>query len=351
MYDLEIFPNYLLISFYDPEAKTVDDFEHFGSDAFQDVRPLSQYIKTLDTVIGFNNQAYDNPVIKTFLGTATIREAKRISDNIIAREHGGKKEYLTKQDYDVLGILDRKASLKLFEARMGLEKVLESKIPFDKDITEDQTEEIKAYCHHDILATFSLWQHKTTQDKLRAKAKVSEVYGQNLTSSSESEIASAVISSEIKKAAGLDKYASMKEFCKPCFDFYGRDVINPEIAFETEPLQKALEAAKAFHFTKESFEGRKRFYYKLEIAGIQVNIAQGGLHSIGKRAIIPALNEGESIIDNDVSSYYPNVVLQEKIAPEGFEKAFLELYAEILASRMAAKKAGDKWLSDCQKIY
>jgi hypothetical protein len=349
IFDIELFPNYLLASFYNPDSKKFDDFEYFGENIRQDVASLAGYIKTLDTLIGFNNLSYDNAVLKYFLKTRSIKAAKELSDAII-KAKWRKPEYLTANDYDVLGILDRDAKLKLFEARIGLTKVLESPIPFENALTENEATEIKSYCHNDILATWELWQHRTTQEKFRVKSKVSEVYEQNLTSSSESEIASMVLQAEIKKFLGLNKFVSLKEYSKTCFDFLGSDVINPDILFETPALQSALQAAKAFHFTQESFKRKKGFIHKLNISGIQVNIGQGGLHSIGKRAIILDLKPGEAIIDCDVSSYYPNIIVEEQIAPDGLENAFLTVYNKILASRMVAKKAGDKAKSNVFKI-
>jgi len=358
IYDLEIFPNLFLAVFLDPETKTFDTFEYFGDpDKIQDTAPLELYLASITTLIGFNSQGFDNKVIKEFLKKKTIRSAKAMSDGIIGGQGGEdgrreKPERLVENDIDVLGVLDRKGGLKLFAARIGFHKILECACPFGQDISETDRAEVIEYCKNDVLATLALWQHKATQGKYRSKTTVSEVYQMPLQSSTEAEIGSAVIASEIKRERGIEQYASLQQFCSPVFDFYGKDVINPAITFDTPALQTALQSAKDFHFTKASVEGRgaSRFHHSLEVGGIKINIGQGGLHSIGKSAIILELKDDERLIDHDVASFYPNMLVAENIAPGKLVAEFFHVYIKIKESRMAAKKAGDKPRADCEKI-
>jgi hypothetical protein len=344
VFDIEIFPNYMLVCFYNPATATFDDFEFCGREKKQDTGKLQAYIKTIDVCIGFNNLQFDNHVLKALLMGKDVKAAKAKSDDIIAGKAGRKNERLAPKDLDVLGILDRKGSLKIFECRLGLPRVLESPIGFDSEITPRTANAIKDYCHADILATWALWSNKTTQDKAKVKAQASEVYGQPLTSATESEIASMVLQAEIKKILGLDTFSRMDKFRKPCEIFSGSEIINQAICFEKPELQKLLAEAVAFRFGQDYFKA------SFAMAGLTINIGQGGMHSVGKTAIITSLSDGQAIIDHDVSSYYPNIIMAEGIAPEGLENAFLTVYQSILASRLSAKKAGDKATANCYKI-
>lgn len=344
VFDIEIFPNYMLVCFYDPATATFDDFEFCGREKKQDTGTLQAYIKNIDVCIGFNNLQFDNHVLKALMLAKDVKTAKAKSDDIIAGNAGRKNERLAPKDLDVLGILDRKGSLKIFECRLGLPRVLESPIGFDSEITPRTAKAVKDYCHTDILATWALWNDKTTQDKAKVKAQASEVYGQPLTSASESEIASMVLQAEIKKLLGLDTFSRMDQFRKPCENFCGSEIINQTIRFEKPELQELLAKAAAFRFGQDYFKA------SLAMAGLTINIGQGGMHSVGKTAIITSLADGQAIIDHDVSSYYPNIIMAEGIAPEGLETAFLTVYRSILASRLTAKKAGDKATANCYKI-
>jgi len=56
------------------------------------------------------------------------------------------------------------------------------------------------------------------------------------------------------------------------------------------------------------------------------------------------------ILDEDVVSYYPNIILQQGLYPETMGKAFLKVYGDIVKERIAAKAAGDKVKADSLKI-
>jgi hypothetical protein len=51
-----------------------------------------------------------------------------------------------------------------------------------------------------------------------------------------------------------------------------------------------------------------------------------------------------------VASYYPNIILQQKLAPDSLGKPFLDVYQTILDRRIKAKRAGDKVTAETLKI-
>jgi DNA polymerase elongation subunit (family B) len=44
------------------------------------------------------------------------------------------------------------------------------------------------------------------------------------------------------------------------------------------------------------------------------------------------------LFDLDVASYYPNIILQQQLAPESMGKPFLDVYKSIVDRRIKAKK-------------
>jgi hypothetical protein len=75
----------------------------------------------------------------------------------------------------------------------------------------------------------------------------------------------------------------------------------------------------------------------------------GGLHSKEKRAIHVADDEYE-ITDNDVTSYYPSLIIQQGMYPPNIGPAFLQVFKRIVDRRIAAKRAGDKATAETLKI-
>ena len=358
LYDIEVFPNYLLVSFMATDSKEFTDFEYWGATETQDIKGLCSFLKTVATLIGFNNRNFDNAVAKEFLRAKTVIAAKKLADEIINSNDWDGKTYrqptiLAKTDIDVLGVLDKNASLKVYECRLGLDQVLECNEPFEQDLAREKSGKVKKYCHHDNSSTWDLWQHPVTQDKYKIKRQIAELYQQDFASRTESEIGSLVIASELKQRAQLDPSARMNSYRKPCLRFLGSEIIQPTITFTTPILQALLTEVKQhqFIYTEKAEKNKaQKFEQKINLAGLVLNFAEGGLHSLDKRAIITNLKPGEALLDFDVSSYYPNIILQEQIAPEGLETAFLAAYQEMVTKRIAAKKAGDKATASCYKI-
>jgi hypothetical protein len=82
----------------------------------------------------------------------------------------------------------------------------------------------------------------------------------------------------------------------------------------------------------------------------EYSLGIGGLHSTEKhRAIVT--NQEELLIDVDVVSYYPSIILNNKYAPQQFDRnEFIEFYQKIYDGRLEAKRNGDIHKSQIYKI-
>lgn len=347
-YDIEVFPNYLLISFLDINTQQYKDFEYFTGSR-HNIENLWEYLSSIDTLIGFNSLYYDNVILNKFLKTGSVEAVKELNDDIIIRKQYNRNatelDIPSCKSLDVMGILDRKSSLKHYQAFMNLPTILESPISFEMPITQEEIPKVKYYCHYDVWSTYKLFSDPVTQDKLRAKNKLQEVYDLRNISDSESFLSSIILSQEIKKVLGINGRTSLRGYVSPTVEFYGKDIINPDIKFELPELQQALLNAKEFLFSSKT-----KFELEIKLQDFILKIGQGGMHSIGKTAIITKLSPGEYIIDNDVSSFYPATILLEDIAPEGIKEAFLQVYKKIVDDRLEAKRTGDKARANCEKI-
>ena len=75
----------------------------------------------------------------------------------------------------------------------------------------------------------------------------------------------------------------------------------------------------------------------------------GGLHSTEKGQTVRA-GDGHFLCDFDVASYYPNIILQQRVEPLNMTGHFLPVYQSIVDRRLLAKRSGDKATADTLKI-
>jgi len=75
----------------------------------------------------------------------------------------------------------------------------------------------------------------------------------------------------------------------------------------------------------------------------------GGLHSLdGPGAWVP--DEDEELLDIDVDSFYPRVILSNGLYPRHWGPVFLEIYEDLVNRRLKAKRSGDMTTADVLKI-
>ena len=161
-------------------------------------------------------------------------------------------------------------------------------------------------------------------------------YGMDLRSKSDAQIAETVIKSELYKK-------TRKNYKKPLlpkdFSFKYKD---PEIVnFKSEYLKGLFERILKTRFKVGSNgsvlmpEWLKN--EKVMVDGVRYQMGIGGLHSCEKsQYVVP--NDDELLFEQDVASYYPNIIMQQGLAPDSLGKPFLDVYETIVERRLASKK-------------
>jgi len=354
VYDIEVFPNFFLLCLYDLQASQFHTFSFLESFTILDTTSLENrlkyYIEREYLFVGFNNLSYDNPVLKTFLKTKSIREAKERSDDII--ERGNKvRVRLFPYELDLLQILDRKFSLKEAQCRLGLERIIqEEKEKFQESILIEEQERIIEYCKHDCYSTGLLFLYteegkEVTIEKALVKLELASEFLLEDFNYTESRLAEIIFSKAIRKEC--PGYIP-----KPTLEAYGHHLVSKDISFQTEKFKKIHEYVLSFYFQYEE-ENKVRLLgiYKgsIELQNLTINIGIGGLHSVDYSCI--EFSDGEQeVINVDVSSYYPSTIIKESISPVGIEHVFLKSYRNTLRDRLNAKKGGEKSKANSYKI-
>ena len=350
--DTEIYTNYFLFAAKCVETGKVIHLELY-EDHPLDLAVLSNIMRK-NTTISFNGNNFDLPIIVAALCGWNNKHIKRLCDSIIG---SNRSAYRTYQDnnlpcpkwahIDLIEVAPGMSSLKIYGGRLHSKKLQDLPIEPSALILPEQREELRNYCENDLQTTQELYQALIPQITLRES--MTEQYGMDLRSKSDAQIAETVISSELQKITG--KKPSRPTVADDA-KFYYQD---PEIiSFKSEQLNNILARVIKEPF-KLGINGALVLpdWLKKEdikIGGRKYQMGIGGLHSCEKSQYIPH-KEGWFTCDFDVASYYPSIILQQKLAPKSMGKPFLKLYKSFVTERLEAKKSGDKVTADVLKIF
>ncbi|MDX1486596.1 MAG: hypothetical protein R3268_00240 [Acidiferrobacterales bacterium] len=350
--DTEIYRDYLLISFKDPSTQKVRHFEAYEGKEL-DRRTVSGLMRSYLTV-SFNGNGFDLPLIAFALTGASVSSLKAMADRIIMSKTPAWRilrdaELSIPRAWDHIDLMEvapGQASLKIYGGRLGAARMQDLPIEPDASISPEQRDLMRRYCENDLDTTALLYEALAKPLKLRGE--MSQEYGLDLRSKSDAQIAETVIKSELSNLSG-------KTYRAPKLPSdYGFRYRDPGvIAFESEQLQKVYADIRRHRFTL-SDNGSVQMpdwlkATKLKIGDAEYQMGIGGLHSCEKRQYVKR-DDGMVLSDWDVASYYPNIILQQQLAPETLGRDFLRVYGSIVKRRLAAKAAGDKSTADTLKI-
>lgn len=353
VFDCETYRNYFLFA-----AKMIGSDKtvlvEMHNDQLSDPKGRELMLKIMSKYVSvsFNGNNYDLAIMVAFLQGYTNSQLKDLSDDIILKPDPtwkickDRKIHIPKSwdHIDLFEVSPGKASLKIYGGRLGAPKMQDLPIEPDHIISDDNAQVLRDYCGNDLDVTERLHQALVKQIDLRVE--MSKEYGMDLRSKSDAQIAETVIKSEYKKVTGDTAYKpdiSLDEFYykPPAF-----------VKYRSKYMQDILQ-----HIIDTPFEiggngavqlpqWLKKERIMLDDVPYQMGI--GGLHSCEKKQLVLA---GDKILcDMDVASYYPNIILEQQLAPPSMGKHFIDVYQSIVKRRIAAKRAGDKVTADTLKI-
>jgi len=352
--DIEVYRNYFLALFMNDDLKT-KRFEIFNNDdSGFDADKILQIITAKDIELGtFNGNSYDIPILTFALFNPNTAEIKRASDRIIERNVRPwtfyRDEGLKEPDInhvDIIDVAPGMVGLKLYGGRMNTKRLQELPIDPSATITPEQVPLLRGYCKNDNLLTRELFDTLSKQIELRRS--MSAEYGVDLRSKSDAQIAEAVLKAEFSRLTG-----DLPPKTVPDYDSFFYDP-PAYVRFSTPQLQSVLEVVKDAEMVLNNDTGhvimpKEIANLKIQIGGSSYKIGIGGLHS-QESETTHYTDEENILIDRDVESYYPRMMLNMNMRPGGFGAHFNTVYGKILDERLAAKHAGDKVKSDSLKI-
>lgn len=308
-------------------------------------------------VITFNGNGYDIPMILSAMTPGiTNEELKRRSDDLIQlrvppwvfmeAHRLSIPEFFDHIDLQQVNPgAPTMPSLKLCGGRLHSQTIQDLPIDVAATLTPQQIDQIRAYHGNDLALTTDMYQELLPQIDIREH--MSEQYGVDLRSKSDAQIAEAVIKVELERRTRRKVYRPKGEI-EPF-----RYKVPSYIRFESQELRELLSRIRRIDFEVDDGGAvvMPKFLSErnIVIGGSTYRMGIGGLHSTEESTtVIP--DADHLLLDRDVTSYYPSIIITQGLYPAHLGPAFLDVYREIFKVRLAAKAAGNKNVAESLKI-
>lgn len=365
IYDIETMKELFLIVLYDVETSEYHSFQ------------VSTFTNNLDRLmlflenhkdyyyVGYNNMRFDSQVVEYIYRTyenwhdlsgleITGKIHQFAQDTIDDANYEVFPKYseamLSFKQIDLFKInhydnKNRRVSLKRLEFEMDFENIEEMPIHHTKtDMSIEEIELTIEYCYNDVDATYEFFKITTgncehplykKNNQIQLRDDIQQEFGIKCLNYSDSKIGDEIV----KKYYSEEKKISIKEIPNKGFfrkNIKVKDCIAPYVTFKTKQL-------KNFH---KEIKGRvlsvkDEFVESIVFNGLEYTFAKGGLHSVNLPNIFEADDEHE-IIDWDVSSYYPAIIINNGKYPFHLGKEFLIGYKKLFNKRLELKPFAKK---------
>ena len=365
IYDIETMQELFLIGIYDPENKKYHEFE-----VSKNKNQLDAFIRFSEIYrdhywVGYNNLRFDSQVVEWIIRShehwhelSALEVCAIIAQKAADVIHDAnydvfpeyREEWLTLKQIDIFKInhydnKNRMVSLKRLEFELDLENIEEMPIHHSKtNMTDEEIQLTKDYCKNDVMATYEFYKVTTGNcehplykgnNQIELRLDIQEEFGIPCLNYSDSKIGDEMIKKfycqekNIQPADIIKKGTFRKEVpVKDCIAHY--------VTFQTPELQEFLTRVKKIKLgLQDDFKEEIHFYDNV------YSFMKGGLHTENKPKIFEA-DEDHLIIDWDVSSYYPAIIINNGKYPAHLGKEFLRGYTHMYEKRLELKPLAKK---------
>jgi len=347
--DIEIYRNYLLIAFMDVATGKIVSFEKSDRSDL-DYDRIRTIMRTC-SIVTFNGASFDIPLIYLALGGASVAEIKAAADRIInerlrwwdaPRELG----VFIPRDLDHVDLIEPNPAvmqgLKVLNGRLHGPRMQDLPYPPDAVLAHDEMDLVTEYCGNDLDATARLF--RALEEPLALRAELSDEYGVDFMSKSDSQIGEGIVKKIYEKNTGSRpprptvRRGHTFRYTPPKF-----------LNFRNPQLRDLLSRIQDTDFRVKA-DGKVDLpswlkNTKINIGGTEFAMGIGGLHSTESNRAVHA-DEHNAMVDVDVTGFYPQIIINSKMYPPAIGPAFCDIYASIKRERDTLKpKLKDKTLS------
>lgn len=349
--DVECYVNFFVVCF-----KRFSDGRRLAFERSQrselDVAAVERVMRSV--TISFNGLSYDLPMIYLALAGADTAKLKVASDRIVSgnmrpwnveRDIGARVPHLNHVDLMEPNPSVRQG-LKTLHARLHGRYLVDLPYPPDAVLTLEQMNHTTLYCHNDLDATEGLYRAMREPLELRV-ALTKTVGGIDLRSRSDAQVGETIVKYRVERATGRRPPSK-----PPPFDPTFRYEVPDFIKFSDQRLTRLLGDLRSteFRMTGDKVATPPVLTdLRVKLGSMEYSVGIGGLHSTeAHRAVLE--DAEHALLDVDVASQYPNIIMKLGIYPKALGPAFLDVYGELIRDRMAAKASGDRAMADGGKI-
>ena len=227
------------------------------------------------------------------------------------------------------------SSLKWIQYSMDWDNIIDMPIEHTTNIdNQEQLDLIIKYCINDVESTKEIFSRSKPLIALRKN--LTNEYNINLYNASEPRISKELFAYYLSKELGIPKY-DLKKLRTFRNVIKIKDLILDYIKFETPEFNNLLEKFKTVEINPNQTKGG--FKYNVKYKGVKTHFGLGGAHG----AMEPGVYESDDenvIMSSDVTSFYPNLAIMNKISPAHLDKkAFCHLYEWFFTERKKIPKS------------
>lgn len=344
VYDVEVFPNVFSCTLKNTENGQVTVFEI--SNRKNQIWQLVSFFENAEYLFcGYNNIHYDNPIISfilmnkgtmpNFYGKITNTISK-LSDTIVnSEDFESWKTYKYAKLFDTMDLLTMlfsqklRVGLKEMQVTMQYRNVQEYEGDFNAPLPDDEIDRMLAYNLNDVLSTEELLNRCKKEIELRVG--IQKEFGIDVLSKDGMTIGTEILKTKYLEKTGKSWW-DIKDLRSPCDMIDLNEVIFPFIYFDTPILKELLNEMKQ----QTVSPGRKGYEKHFLLDNVEVTVGVGGIHTKNDpEIIIPSDNE--YLLDSDVASLYPSLIISYGLVPKHLGKEFLEIYGSVREDRLYAK--------------
>lgn len=366
--DSECFPNYWNIGFKQLSTGKKVVLEKYDGKEL-DIKRLAKILFN-HRVYTYNGLNYDVPMIILAMSGASNATLKKANDLIIPeRDSGidGLKPWEFMDEFnlkypDFLDHIDlmpmapsaaQKFSLKKYAGTMHSHTMRDLPYTPDQWLQSNEIVEVRSYLGNDLNVTHDL--REEVRLALNLRAEISAEYNLDFRSKSDAQCGEAIMKLLVERETGRKIYKP--KIAPGAFKYVAPDYIK----FETPAMQQMLE-----RLLREDFRVRGDGYVTLPAmfsekktrdldddndeyeGGAEIHIGDGvykmgigGLHSNHDVKVSYVEDDDTEIQDNDVTSYYPWLIIRSGQEPDNMRGYFTKIFTKLVLERVAAKtKAG-----------
>lgn len=362
VYDCETFPNVFTLHMELLNFSTSSTWEisHYRDDRRELLQWFEWLNQTQTPMISFFGINFDYPLIHWIWQnpTATVEEIYARSQQIsksFSDDFTGFRETVWERDrfapqIDLFKIhhMDNKAkrtSLKALQINMRMENVIDMPVPYGAYLTKNQIDQLLIpYGGNDVKST-KQFAHDS-MEAIKFRLSLVEQFGADVMNWNDSKIGSKILEKRLGDELLYDRSSGRRVMRQsPRDKIVLKDIIFPFIGFQQPEFQRIHSYMYSQVLTPADLEETEYKVQKIAtkgafkglhatVDGVVYKFGTGGLHGSVEKQILIA-TEKRIIRDIDVKALYPNIGIQNGLAPEHLGHRFVEEYAKLPEDRAA----------------